>query len=160
MNRIGDSLWSTGVNKPLVRAFLDAGVEFIVVGGLAVSWHWLEREADDMDLLLNPTAENSIRVVRALRSQRLETQDEISCAQEGLQIQLKESHYAELLTPRNDGESYVEIAKKAVKGKIFNFPVLIAGKETLIAMKMFADNTSDPLHEKHRRDLKALRSLV
>jgi len=160
MNRIGDSLWSTGVNEPLVRAFLDADVEFIVVGGLAVSWHWLEREADDMDLLLNPTAENSIRVVRALRSQHLEAHDEIAFVREGLQIQLKESHYAELLTPRNDGESYVEAAKKAVKGKIFNFSVLIAAKETLIAMKIFADNTSDPLHEKHRRDLKALRSLV
>ena len=160
MNRIGDSLWSTGVNEPLVRAFLDADVEFIVVGGLAVSWHWLEREADDMDLLLNPTAENSIRVVSALRSQRLDAHDEIAFVREGLQIQLKESHYAELLTPRNDGESYVEAAKKAVKGKIFNFSVLIAAKETLIAMKIFADNTSDPLHEKHRRDLKALRSLV
>lgn len=160
MNRMGDSLWSTGVNEPLVRAFIDAGVEFVVVGGLAVSWHWSEREVDDMDLLLNPTAENSTRIARALRSLRLDAHDESAFEREGLQIQLKESHYAELLTPRNDGESYVEVAKKAIKGKIFNLPVLIAAKETIIGMKMFADDTSDPLHEKHRRDLKALRTLV
>ena len=160
MSRIEDSLWSTGENKPLVQAFIQAGVEFVVVGGLAVSWYWPERQADDMDLLLNPTPENSIRVVRMLQSQYMNELDGVSFARPNVNMPLKKWHYAELLTPRNDGESYMDVYKKAVQGKLFDLPVLIAAKDTIIAMKCFADGTSDPLLEKHRRDLKALRALI
>jgi hypothetical protein len=160
MSRIEDSLWSTGENKPLVQAFIDAGVEFVVVGGLAVSWYWPERQADDMDLLLNPTSENSIRVVRVLQSQYMNELDWMVFARQNVQMPLKKWHYAELLTPRTHSDSYVDVSKKAVQGKLFDLPVLIASKETIIGMKMFADDASDPSHEKHRRDLEALRSLI
>ncbi len=160
MNRIGDSLWSTGDNKPLVQAFIDAGVEFVVVGGLAVSWYCSERQADDMDVLLNPTPKNSIRVVRVLQEQRINDLEEMAFARQNVQMPLKKWHYAELLTPRTDGESYTDVSKKAVQGKLFDFPVLIAAKDTIIGMKCFADGTSNSLLEKHRQDLKALRALV
>jgi hypothetical protein len=160
MSRIQDSLWSTGENKPLGQAFIDACVEFVVVGGLAVSWYWSERQADDMDLLLNPTPDNSIRVVRVLQSQYMNELDGMAFARPNVQMPLKKWNYAELLTPRNDGESYIDVSIKAVQGKLFDLPVLIATKETIIAMKCFADGTSDPLLEKHRQDLKALRALI
>ena len=160
MNRLDDSLWSSGDNSPLIQAFIDADVEFIVVGGLAVAWYWPERLADDMDLLINPTVENSVRVMKILRSQCLQIDEKTSFVREGLQVPLKTRHYAELLTPKNQGESFMQSAAKAIQGKLFNFPVLIAAKETLISMKSFADGTTDPLLEKHRRDLKVLRSLI
>ena len=160
MNRVDDSLWSSGDNESLIKALIDAGAEFIVVGGLAVSWYWSQRQADDMDLLINPTSENAVRVMKALRSLRLEVHEEMGFTQPGVQIPLKTWHYAELLTPQNQGESFRESASQAIHGKLFNYPVFIASKQTLIAMKSFADNASDPLLEKHRQDLKVLRSLA
>jgi hypothetical protein len=37
MNKIGDTLIHTEANKELVRAFVASGVEFVVIGGLAVA---------------------------------------------------------------------------------------------------------------------------
>ncbi len=68
MNRVGDKLLHVGANKELIHAFTSGSVEFIVVGGLAVSWYCCDRKADDMDLLVNPTHENSVRNARALDS--------------------------------------------------------------------------------------------
>jgi hypothetical protein len=55
MNKVGDTLMHFGANEQIVREFLSVGVEFIVVGGLAVAWYCPDRQADDMDLLVNPT---------------------------------------------------------------------------------------------------------
>lgn len=41
-------------------------VEYVIVGAFAVSFHGYPRYTGDLDLLINPTAENASRVVRAL----------------------------------------------------------------------------------------------
>jgi hypothetical protein len=88
-NRIGDKLVHFGANEELVRALSDAGVKFVVIGGLAVAWHCPERQADDMDLLVDPSAENSARIVAALAKLRLHGFTADSFARLGLQVPLK-----------------------------------------------------------------------
>lgn len=55
MNKVNNNLICFGGNEPLIKSFICNEVEFILVGGLAVSWFCSSRQADDMDLLINPT---------------------------------------------------------------------------------------------------------
>jgi hypothetical protein len=157
MNRVGDSLFCTGANEDIVRTLNAQGAEFIVIGGLAVSWYCPERLADDMDLLVNPTLENSKRVAKALSGLRLSGFDEASFARPALQVPLKQYYYAEILTPRNDGPSYPEIAADPVDAKLFTIPVRLASVRSLICLKEHALTSKQPDRAKHQRDIGLLR---
>jgi hypothetical protein len=101
MNKLGDTLLHTGTNEELVAALIEHDVEFIVIGGLAVTWYCPERQADDMDLLINPTPENSKRLSRALSGLPFVSPCNADAfTKPGLQVPLKNYFYAELLTPR------------------------------------------------------------
>jgi predicted nucleotidyltransferase len=52
----------------LVRAFEREGVEYVLVGGVAVNLHGLARTTEDVDLFVRPAPGNIARVRRALRS--------------------------------------------------------------------------------------------
>ncbi len=50
----------------LLRLFHAERVEYVIVGGYAVIAHGFPRTTGDIDILVQPTAENAARVVRAL----------------------------------------------------------------------------------------------
>lgn len=50
----------------LLRLFLEAGVEYVVIGGYAVIAHGYPRYTGDLDILIRPTLENGHRAVAAL----------------------------------------------------------------------------------------------
>ncbi len=52
-------LYTFGGNTDLLEEFMRREVRFLVVGGLAVQFHAPEREADDLDLLLDPSPDNA-----------------------------------------------------------------------------------------------------
>ena len=52
--------------RDILSAFIDAGVEFLVVGGYAMAAHRLPRATKDLDLWVRPSAENAARVLQAL----------------------------------------------------------------------------------------------
>jgi hypothetical protein len=152
-NRIGDNLVHFGANEKLVCALLNTGVKFVVIGGLAVAWYCPERQADDMDLLVEPSAENSALVAAALASLRLHGFTADSFAKAGLQVPLKSGYYAELLTPGLDSPAFSETEAQAVQAKLFNLPVLIASVSTLIAMKKHAAQAEPAQRKKHLDDI-------
>lgn len=161
MNRIGDTLICTGSNEEIIRAFVAAGVEFVVVGGLAVAWYCTDRQAGDMDLLVNATPENSARISRALGTLSTLASGAFSAssfARLGLQVPLKNHHYAELLTPEVGGPSYADVAKDSVDAKVFNIPVRLASVASLIQMKERAADSAGAQREKHIRDIERLRA--
>ena len=51
----------------LFAAFHKAGVEYVVVGGIAVNAHGYHRNTRDLDLFLRPTVENAQAAFRALQ---------------------------------------------------------------------------------------------
>ena len=156
MNRVGDSLIHNGENKALVEAFVSREVQFLVVGGLAVAWYVATREADDMDLLLNPTEQNSVRVSQALGSLGLQGLLGDSFARLGLQVPLKQHLYAELLTPLKDSIAYAEMERVAFPAKLFGIPVRLASPASLIHMKQTAVAAAVAQSEKHRKDIELL----
>jgi hypothetical protein len=160
MNRFGDSLQHTGSNAELVHALTAKHVEFVLVGGLAVAWYCSERSADDMDLLLNPTPENSARVSSALSSVRLHGFSDESFTRPGVQIPLKQHFYAELLTPRAEGPTYSEALVGAEKAKLFDRLVDVASAAVLIRMKELAATSAETQRDKHAKDIECLRKHV
>ena len=156
-NRIGDNLIHFGTNEELVSALVSANVRFIVIGGLAVAWHCLTRQADDMDLLVEPSAENSKQISLALTKLQLNGFSDESFAKPGLQVPLKNHYYAELLTPSDDGPKFSELESQAVDAKLFNIPVRVASISTLIAMKQRAAQIEPAQSEKHLRDIRLLK---
>jgi hypothetical protein len=165
MTKIGDSLMHFGGNEPLVRALIAHRVEFLVIGGLAVSWYCHDRQADDMDILVNPTAENSERIYAALSSLGLTEFSPVSFSRSSIQAPLKNAFfYAELLTPKNGGPTYDECTLELVKGKLYGIPVDIVGLEALIRLKEHAVEQheragSGEVLTKHRNDLDCLKRL-
>lgn len=160
MNRIGDSLIHNGVNEGLIQAFVINNVEFVVIGGLAVAWYCSERLADDLDILVNLTPENSARIFRALGSLNIRGFSPDSFTKSGLQVPLKQFYYAELHTPLKDGVTYSEIATDAVNAKLFNIPIQLASVTSLILLKELAIvNCMSTEKEKHIKDIELLKKL-
>ncbi|WP_188566623.1 hypothetical protein [Undibacterium terreum] len=160
MNRIGDSLFHVESNKQLILSFVDIGVEFIVIGGLAVAWYCEERQADDMDLLVSASVENSLKISQALSSLNMHDYQEDSFAKLGLQVVIKKRFYAELLTPLKIGPTYAEIAVDAIDAKLFGIPVRLASASCLIKLKKLAVIADDSQKDKHLKDIKCLESFV
>ena len=52
----------------MAKALLDAGAEFMLVGGFAVSVHGYPRTTFDIDFWVRPTPENAPRVLAALQA--------------------------------------------------------------------------------------------
>jgi len=52
--------------KTLVGFLSDAGVEYALVGGYAIAAHGFNRFSEDIDILVNPSVENSRRWILAL----------------------------------------------------------------------------------------------
>jgi len=52
--------------RDILSAFIDARVEFLVVGGYAMAAHHLPRATKDLDLWVRPAAANAARVLLAL----------------------------------------------------------------------------------------------
>lgn len=52
--------------KTLARYLTEAGVEYALVGGYAIAAHGFNRFSEDIDILVNPSRENSRRWIFAL----------------------------------------------------------------------------------------------
>ena len=53
--------------RDILRAFSDAGVDFLLVGAYALAAHGYPRATMDIDLWVKPSAANAVAVLRALR---------------------------------------------------------------------------------------------
>ena len=160
MNRIGDTLLHVGSNERLVRSLVAHGVQFVVIGGLAVSWFCRQRQAVDMDLLLNSSPENASRIAEALASLGLSGFSKSSFAELGMHAPLKDEFFADLLTPNVVGPSYAEVVSGAVEAKLFNIPIFVANPAMQIRMKTYAVACADAQQTKHLADIECLKEHV
>lgn len=91
-----------GGNNALVESLTRHGVRFLVVGGLAVHHHAPEREVDDLDLLVQQTAEVARDVALALQyiGVRPDFTEEQFVGARKVQIKLKlQALYADIIRP-------------------------------------------------------------
>lgn len=128
-------LQTDGNNTYLLEALNLQGVEYLVVGGIAVQFYCPDRDADDLDLLLNPTQQNAKKTIAALRSARLNVKFGYEqLAKPRVQIPLKDLHYADIITPQ-EGFSFSDAYSRAHATLVNGVAVRVVSRQDLILLK-------------------------
>ena len=136
-------------NVALLRALNNHDVEYLVVGGQAVSYYCPQRAVGDLDLLVNTTLVNAEKVRSALISVGMNDFEHTKLTKPKVQIPLKVLHDADIITPE-DGFDFSAAFSRAVQAEINGVPISILSVEYLIIMK-----TTD--RKKDLRDVSLLR---
>jgi predicted nucleotidyltransferase len=68
MHAVAEWIWMLKDQRDLLSAFKEHGVEYVVVGGHAVTAYGFSRMTKDLDVLIRDTEENAQAVFRALGS--------------------------------------------------------------------------------------------
>ncbi len=146
---------------PLLRALHEQAIEYIIVGGFAVSAHGFIRVTNDLDIVPSPTAENLKRLAELLReldASILDTEDfephEMPadptrasdlmlggnfCTQTGL----GRLDVMQWLSGIDADDLYGELAREAIQSSIDAIPVRVCGLNHLRAMKRAAGRPRD-----------------
>lgn len=124
-------------NTEFLAALIRHQVRFLIVGGVAVKFYVDEREADDLDLLVESTEENAQRLAMVLNEFPM-IGSFIRLSDMGgetpQQLPLKSDVYIDILTSGNQIDFSSEW-NNAVDGLIWQHPVKFASRELLISMK-------------------------
>lgn len=144
--------------EKVLAVLAEAGVNFIVVGGVAVSMQGYVRLTEDVDLLLDPTPANLQRLLDALSAYGEGFARELSLEdftdEEGAIRIVEEVEACQIdLFTVMAGRHYADIIPDADWFQIAGHRIPFASKASLIAWK------SKSVREKDRLDALALRRL-
>lgn len=131
----------------MLRALLDEGVDFMVVGAYALAVHDIPRATGDIDVWIRPTRENAERAWRALESfgapveaMKLSVED---LARQNQVIQLG-------LPPRRidlmtgiSGVDFDSAAKTRIRRRVNGLDVPFIGRDALLRNKRATGRTKD-----------------
>ena len=147
----------TPFEKLLVR-LVDHGVQFIVVGGVAVALQGYLRSTEDVDVLIEAGRENVSRLLEALADYgegfaRELTPEDFTDDEGAIRI-VEESEFCQIdIFTRMTGLHYADLLPDAGTLEINGRPIHYASKASLIRLK------SSSVREKDRLDLMALQRL-
>jgi hypothetical protein len=159
-------------NLLLVNALTNEGVEFVIIGGVALAYHGLREvhDVDDLDLLLEPNNKTIEGVISALQTLALDTSNLSSTIKPRTKLPLKDCpYYAELIFAE-EIERAPEIISGCILVSLDSTTLRLASVDHLRTMK---ERVVKIFHEelktleqdkdahleklkKHKRDLEAL----
>lgn len=158
MHRFNDNLIHWQSNEELLQALVANSVDFVLIGGLAVAWHCERREADDMDLLVAPTLDNSHLIYKALLSLNLPDFESDSFAKSAVRARIRQRYNAELLTPAIGGPDYAEVVRSSEPAKLLGVSLRVPTRAMLVRLKLHAIAAKHDGREKHLADVELLLS--
>jgi predicted nucleotidyltransferase len=141
--------------EELVRRLSEAGVEFVVIGGLAAQAHGSTSVTNDLDVCIPRDTETLRRVAAVLR--------DIAAVRRGLPVESPpmppldvrtlraaslftlDTAYGrfDLLAAPDPGFDFEQLARTAITTSIGSVPVRVASLDDLIAMKRAAGRPKD-----------------
>ncbi len=141
--------------REFVECLNSNGVEYLIVGALAVSWHGFSRYSADVDFFVRSTPENAARVLAALRqfgfgSLPLSV-DDFSNPDRIIQLG-HEPHRIDIMTSIS-GVEFAEAWEHRVEAQMDGLPVSVIGLPALLRNKSASGRPKD------RIDVEALRQL-
>jgi hypothetical protein len=150
-------LYTFGQNIELLKQLNAHGISYLLVGGLAVSWYCPSRQAQDMDLLIDPNPVNADKLEKILSqwgivSSRLDGPHRL--------LVLKSIHYADLLTPPAEWPKYEEISMCAGTCRVAGEVVPVVSIRNLIRLKEIACVAQLDNSEKHMSDINTLKAVL
>jgi len=137
-----ESQWIDSDELHVVRAFLDAGVRFLIIGGRAVRFHGLARLAKDLDLLVEFSAANWPKLRMALRRLNDGVLPIEKLSQHNHKYRLRFYPTVEFLTAIN-GVSFGEAWSESIETTIEGLKVRIVSKAHLILSKQHSGRPTD-----------------
>jgi predicted nucleotidyltransferase len=149
----------------LLRLLLDAGVEFVIIGGVAAIAYGSATFTQDFDITASFSAENLSRLLAALRPYHpkyalampkrpvTETPEELS-ANRNLYL-LSDLGRLDVLSEVVPAGSYEQVAARATTMELYGHPCRIISLDDLITVKRHLGRDKDRLVE---RELVALRA--
>jgi hypothetical protein len=142
----------------LLAALSNAGIDFVVIGGFAVSAHGYPRATKDLDIVPAPDAENLKRLAAVLQKlnatllgmEEFSAEEIVQPDAEGLSMggnfvlatSSGRLDVMQLLAPDLD---FGELADASVEDEVFGHQVRFCGYEHLVAMKEAAGRPEDLL---------------
>ena len=144
--------------EKLLVLLAEAGVDFIVVGGIAVSIQGYVRFTEDVDLLIDDRTENVTRLLARLADYGEGFAKELSVEdfndEEGAIRIVEETEQCQIdLFTRMSGKHYQDIIVDADRFEVGGHSIAVASKNSLIGWK------SRSVRDKDRLDADALRRL-
>src|SRR6476620_10718625 len=126
--------------EKLLALLAEGGVEFILVGGIAVSLHGSARLTEDVDILIHATPENIDRLLSCLAGYgegfARELTSEDFGDEEGAVRIVEETEHAQLdVFTRMGGLRYDDLARDAEQFRIGGRVVYYASKPALMQLK-------------------------
>lgn len=123
----------------------EFGVDYILIGGLAVQTHGHTRMTNDVDLIPAPTPENLDRLASALRALDAEV---LNPGSDGIEISatmLPRATLWQLATPHGGidvmhevpgGAPYPQLRARALEVELGSVTVPVVGRDDLVRMKL------------------------
>jgi hypothetical protein len=146
------------LNSKFVAALQAKGIRLIVVGGLAVHHYCNERNVEDLDLLVEPTAHAGAAIVEVL----VQFNDAAGFrptdfARPRQHYRQKRALYLDILTPYEE-DDFDTMWARANAANLNGVPVRVAAASDLLVMKRraFAERSD----EKDRSDIALLQAVV
>lgn len=141
----------------MLEALADEGVEFLVIGGIAVGFHGYVRATKDVDVVPSPAPANLERLARVLKSLEAEIEGAEDFGSEELPDPLDPAALAlggnwvlrtrlgrfDVMQWIGDEELWRRLAPGAIKAEINGLTVNVVGYEDLIALKREAGRPED-----------------
>jgi len=135
----------------LCEALNKEGVKYVVIGGFAVFLHGFPRFTEDIDLFIDPSPENILKLKKALSSiyddpsiDQLAVEDFHQYAV--IRYGTPDNFYVDFIAKIGEMFTFDDISKDIEKIKLENIEIPISGVKTLIEMKK-------TMREKDKQDL-------
>ncbi len=143
----GDSMEISSDFKELLYEFNAEGVEYLVIGAVAVGFHDAPRATADFDVWVGASPVNAPKVYRALATFGAPLDDlsveELAAPDLVFMFGVPPFRIDVLTTV--DGVEFVDAWNRRVSGKLGEVPVWYIGREDLIANKLAAGRGKDIL---------------
>lgn len=129
--------------KTLARHFNDVGVEYAIVGGYALAAHGLNRFTEDIDVLVNPAADNSHKWISALArlpdgaARELEADPDVFARDRRYAVRINDEFTIDVL-PSVAGRSWDELRAHIHTIDLDGVPLKVLGLEGLLLTKQGA----------------------
>ena len=123
-----DQLRTFHRNGDFMQALINNGVDFLIVGGMAVKVYRCREVVDDLDVMLNPTDANIQRFFHALHVSKLNVPSSTkTVSKPNVQIPLKLDLNLDVLTPP-DGMDYESLKQCSSAININNITVHVVSR--------------------------------
>jgi predicted nucleotidyltransferase len=143
--------------QTILRELVDGGVEFLLIGGIAVSYHGHVRATKDVDVVPDPTPENLERLAGVLRGleAQVEGADDFEESElpnpfdpgalelGGNWVLLTRLGRLDIMQWIGDNPLWQQLSPGAIEDQIADLPVKIVSFEDLVRLKELAGRPED-----------------